>query len=249
MIEDSFSFFDLDNTLYKGKHNHVIFDFPIYLNEIGLFPDRLIQKTNKRIKAYENKEIDRRKFTLNVISYFYQGIKGYSITEIDDLVQKFWAENLSNAWYHYTEDLINFLQDYSEIIVISGSPLEVITPIKDFFGINKIYGTSGNLSANNYFDGTFDMAKEMATAEAKENLMKSLIKRCPIDKKRSFAFGDSESDFPLLQSVNSKNAFLITSKPELKKMGAKQNWQVISHSTDISGIIRDRLEEITEGCA
>ena len=144
MSKHSFSFFDLDKTLYKGKRNHVIFDFPIYLNEIGLFPDRLVQKINKEIKEYKNKVIDRRKFTLNVISYFYEGIKGYSTKEIDDLAQRFWAQNLSNAWYHYTKDLINILRDYSEIIVISGSPLETITPVKDFLGVDEIYGTTGN---------------------------------------------------------------------------------------------------------
>ena len=181
---------------------------------------------------------------MNSVSYFYQGIKGFSTKEIDTLAQKFWAENLSNAWYHYTEDLINLLRDYSKIIVISGSPLEVISPIKDFFGINKIYGTSGNISANNCFDGTFDLVKEMATAQAKERLMKRLNQKYQIDKKRSFAFGDSESDFPLLQSVYYQNAFLITSKPELKEFGIKENWHVINHSADISSMVKNRLEEI-----
>ena len=245
MKKYSFSFFDLDNTLYKGKRNHVVFDFPIYLNKIGLFPDQLIQKTNKKIKEYENKEIDRQRFVLNTLSCFYQGIKGYSTKEIDNLAQKFWAENLPNAWYHYVEDLINLLRDYSKTIVVSGSPLEVITPVKDFLKIHEIYGTIGNLSTNDYFDGTFDIAKEMATAQAKERLIKSLTQKYPIDKSHSFAFGDSESDFPLLQSVKNKNAFLITSKPDIKEFGTKQNWQVISHNADLSTIVRDRLEETT----
>lgn len=239
----SHTFFDLDNTLYKGKLRHVILDFPQYLFERGMFSTYAINELNDLRTKYSADKIDRTTFALEVIKYYYAGLKDTSTSIIHEAAQFFWRDTKNTAWFPYTIELIKLLNTHTETIVVSGSPIEVLDIVFDELGVDKLFATSGTIIDNKY-TGEFELSQEMATAEAKKLFIARYTEMASYNYEQSFAFGDSESDYPLLEAVPPQNAFLFTHKANLMLYGKEMGWNVLSQEDDITQVVSKRISEI-----
>lgn len=236
------SFFDLDNTLYKGNRRHVILDFPPYLTSKGLFHSNAGKTIDELSRSYEDGTLDRDTFTLSVIKYYYSGLRGFEEAIVDKFAQEFWDEYSGEAWFRYSTDLVRLLNQYTDTVLVTGSPLEIVHYVDRTLGVGQIHATSG-IVADGVYTGKFHIRNELATAGAKARLVNKITSDANYDPTKSFAFGDSESDFPLLESVYCRNAFLLTEKKRFREYGMDMGWNTISHDHDVVGRVALRLME------
>ncbi|MFC2028864.1 HAD family hydrolase [Chloroflexota bacterium] len=237
MSKISYALFDLDNTLYRGERFHVIYDFPVILHKEGLFNKTNLDELDRLWNGYINGNILRPSFVNKTIESYFHGIKGEKVKEIK-LSAKTWLQKSSNLWFEYTFDLMELFKTIPiHTVLVSGSPVEPLEVIKDLLSVDELHATTGHIGAEDEFLGTcrFDFGSK----KTKEKLIKSWS----FPRESSFAFGDSESDFPLLEAVNPKNSFLLRSNKDdvLGNLGREKGWNVFTHDDDILNKVRERI--------
>jgi HAD superfamily phosphoserine phosphatase-like hydrolase len=237
------SFFDFDSTLYKGKKYYLIFDFPEFLYSLDLFNPREIPRLDALRNSYNEGFIDRNEFTVEVIDAYYTGLAGQSATKIKQAAQLFWETQFDQKWFPHTIPLLKLMKTKTTLILVSGSPIEVLRIIYKKLGFTHLYATQGYVRKGVY-TGKYNKCKEMATSEAKQRLVTSLMQSGTIDPKMSFAFGDSESDFPLFAAVHPQNVFLIGPNTETLTSVTSMEWNIYQYDDQIIDGVKDRIGKV-----
>jgi phosphoserine phosphatase len=74
--------------------------------------------------------------------------------------------------------------------------------------------------------------------------MHQFLQRMNIDTEKSFAFGDSESDIPLLQAVAPKNSFLIGGDVRSRESAEQNEWNLLDHNENILDRVKARVDDV-----
>ncbi len=69
---------------------------------------------------------------------------------------------------------------------------------------------------------------QICIGDYKKELTLKLVEELNIDLSKSYAYGDNQSDIPLLKLVGNPIAVAPTSK--LKKFARKNNWTILNHN-------------------
>jgi HAD superfamily phosphoserine phosphatase-like hydrolase len=239
--ENCFSFFDFDNTLYKGQSRYLILDFSTYLEAQGVFKSQELQHLRSLLTTYHEGRINRHDFAVQVVKSYYCGLTGCLEIEIAEHACLYWNHLQAEAWFPYTHQLLNLVNKFTTTILISGSPLEVLQHAIKPLGFREIYASKGVIHTGVY---TGSMEQEMATQTAKARLMGELSTRLSFNPTTSFAFGDSESDFPMLQVVDPINAYLLGAKDDLKNEVMDKNWNLLEQDTKILEHVQARINTL-----
>ena len=238
MPEPCLSFFDFDNTLYKGTSRYIILDFATYLTTRNHFPASQFEILQKLFKSYFAGTLSRHDFGVRVVEAFYRGLEGYGEMEIHDLALDFIQDQGEATWFPHTLPLLKLVTPFVRSILVSGSPVEILEPVNQILRLNEVHASQG-VTENGVFSG--ETRRELATASAKQDFMVSLSRTRPFDVQRSMAFGDSESDFPLFEAVAPDNAFLITNQLKLKQVADKNHWHFILQEGPVVETIQLRI--------
>lgn len=241
MSEKSFSFFDFDKTIYKGKSSYLILDFSFHLEKRKLFNPSEFSVIEDLFKSYHQGLISRHDFGVLVVESYYRGLSGKHENEILDEFSEYWDQVQVDAWFPYTLRLLNIINAQTTSILISGSPLEILKSLNKTLGFKEISASKGVIQAG-FYTGQTEL--EMATSAAKEGFLKKFSDSNSINPSTSFAFGDSESDFPLLDIVDPQNAYLLGAAPELKKLVLDKNWNLLTHENEILDHVNDRVNSL-----
>ena len=243
----SVSLFDLDSTLYKGEQGYVILDFPCFLNTHGRFDDRYVAELKGLKSEYKSGRLSRPDFALAVIDVYYRGLNGQSTYEIEQEAMLFWRSNSTSAWYRYTLELIHEMKCYpTKLVLVSGSPMDVLQhmPIWSDFDEKQRYTTTGKVEEGKFVS----VLDETATDDAKQRLIEKMV----FDPSVSFAFGDSDSDVPLLNAVDGRNSFVFCESEEklrghkvLYQTAKDKGWHILRYDDDkVMSTIRARLHQV-----
>jgi HAD superfamily phosphoserine phosphatase-like hydrolase len=241
LLNNSFSFFDFDNTLYKGQSRYLILDFSAFLVAEGVIEANALNRIQEQFASYHGGRINRHEFAGLVVDSYYQSLQGHLEIEVEDFAQQYWSTLSNEAWFTYTQPLLALTRQFTSVILISGSPFEILKLIHERSGFSEIFASRGIVRAGAY---TGEVELEMATRTAKERLMLELSNEIHYDPQTSFAFGDSESDFPMLEAVNPRNAYLLGTDGLLKNEALKHEWNTLAHEEDVLGHVQRRIESI-----
>ncbi len=241
----SVSLFDLDSTLYKGQQGYVILDFPIFLEKRGLFEQDTLQKLEDLKSLYQDRKIERTPFVLQLIEFYYRGITHQPVVKIEQAAHDFWLQMADSAWFTYSIELVNFMNKITRTILVSGSSLVPLRYIQQQFCFDELHATTGIIE-HGVFTGAYRREDERATSEAKDLFVNALSTQLQIDRETSFAFGDSESDIPLLKAVIPDNGFVLGAKNGFSAYAKEQGWNILNYSDNIMEVVRKRVLQITE---
>lgn len=245
--ETPLMFFDIDGTLAEG---YAILSFAEYLADRDLIDPEAWKKmkvdTDKWASS-QKADDDYREFATNLVDHYALGLKGRSQADIIMMGEVFFdsvkAGESSYKIFDYSLDLVRMLGQHGRTIAVSGSPLESLNPLINHLGIDDLRATESEV-----IDGIFTgrIIRNMAVDEAKASVVKEM-KDIGYDKSKSFAFGDSPHDSPLLRAVDSENAFMMGVNPSLKAMGEEFNWTALPDSADVLSIVGARVYEVFGG--
>ncbi len=238
------SLFDVDGTLTKG---FAILSFAEYLDAQGKFTKGAWPKMNADYKKYlenKTKKGAYHSFAVDVVNNYGLGLVGQKAEEIQTVAETYLdqvrAGEIEGYFFlPFAEELLVMMNAIGPTYAITGSPVEVLAPLKKHIGMGTVKGTQLTVVDGVY---TGEIAVNLALRENKSATVASIAKGMNVDFARSFAFGDSISDAPLLEVV--RNPFVLGSNEELQAYGRERNWHVIQDPNDVIPAVRRQIAKV-----
>ncbi len=217
--------FDIDGTIFRSS---LALELVERLIEKGLFPVAARAAYEKEEREWLDRKGDYEAYITRVVEVFAEHAKGLSYEETQYIAGEIIEEKKSRV-YRYTRDLIKELkmQGYY-LLAISHSPKLIVDGFGYEMGFDKAYGTIYEVGPNECFTGViedkdliFNKAAVLQRAMRKENLT----------FEGSVGVGDTESDIPMLETVERAIAFNPNAK--LYKHAKVRQWEIMVERKDV----------------
>jgi HAD superfamily hydrolase (TIGR01490 family) len=213
-----FAVFDIDGTLIRWQLYHAMTDA---LAKEGHVDQALYQTTKDARMLWKRRAYAEsfKVYEAKLIKTYESVLKSITPDQLEKVTQRVFDEYKDQV-YIYTRDLIRSLRakDYA-LLAISGSQVEIVSKIVDYYGFDDYVGTVYKVAA-----GRFTGAKTIGSAD-KALVLKELVKKHGLSFRGSAAVGDSASDISMLELVETAIAF----NPEKKlfEQATEQGWKIV----------------------
>ena len=231
--KEKVTLFDIDNTLVGGFS---IFHFADFLQEKEIFPSNTRQIMQNDYDSFAKGGSDYRKFAIDVVDHFYLGLEGLPEDHIvaagDDFTPKYRAH-----LFPYGQELVEMMSSVSLTVAISGAPKEAFGPLGRLLGIDI---TRSSLLEGEIVNGVYTGKTRVNTGidSEKRRAVEKISQQFDLD--RSFAFGDSIHDLPLLEVVG--NPFVVIRDKELEDYAAIKGWAIVDGNNILSTVKQKLIE-------
>lgn len=214
--------FDFDGTIYKHETFALQMDFlkqhPHYFEKYKPFYRSIIAP----YFAYKLKLYSKVKMSANVMQKYLYIFEG----KTEEEVNHFFAELATQIVEGFNDLVIERMEKHHKngdyIMVVSGSFIPLLEKALEQLPVDKIIGTKIPVK-----NGVFDPAANInhIQAEKKVQLIKEALMNEKVDWENSYAYGDSFSDYPVLQLVG--NPVTVCPDVKLQQIANEKNWHVI----------------------
>lgn len=219
MSNRPYAAFDIDGTVIRWQLYHAIADELAHRGDIAAKDYRQVKqarlawknrKDSNAFAAYEDTLVA-------LVDRSITGLTREAIRQASDSVIKKYRQQV----YVYTRNLIKDLKQQNYLLfAISASQSDIVGAIADYYGFDD-YGGSVYENVNGRFTGK----KDVLYSNAKPEYLMKLIKKHHARTEDSIAIGDSESDIPMLQSVQHPIAFNPTK--QLYDYARQHKWRIV----------------------
>ncbi len=185
-----YGLFDWDNTLHSG---YTIFSLASFFKDEGLITNSTTKFMNRELGLYKESLITHDELAVSVNSIFASALRDIPYKIYCSKIVEYCETHDVKKIFPFTRTALDYCRKQKiDIIVITGSPYEVILYYKEILSINEIYAfclmrenglINGNVGSNYGYD------KHKVVSE-----IISQKRKLPI-----LAFGDSMSDMPLFE--------------------------------------------------
>ncbi len=212
------AFFDLDKTVI-AKASMAAFSGPLYRE--GLISPWLVARAlwgQFLFKLWGADEERMRKVRESALRI----TRGWDQSRINAIVRDTLTEVVDPIVYDEALDLIRMHQDEGRrVYLISASPEEIVAPLARHLGVDEAIATRAELDDEGRYTGTVEFyAYGPYKAEAIERHAELL----DIDLDASYAYSDSVTDLPMLESVGHPVA--VNPDRELEREAEERGWEV-----------------------
>jgi len=212
------AFFDVDNTIIRGASS---FHLAVGLYRRGFFRSTDIIRFAVHQARYlafgENRQqIDEvRHRALEIM-------RGRSVAEVVAIAEDIYDEVLALRIFPGTQRLLDqHLRAGHEVWLVTATPVEIADIIARRLGATGALGTVAE-HRDGFYTGS--LVGDLLHGKAKASAIRALAEREGIDLSRSFAYGDSTNDVPILSEVGFPCA--INPDGRLRKHAAEVGWPV-----------------------
>lgn len=229
----SAAFFDLDKTVI-AKSSALAFGRPFYRD--GLITRRDVVKSAYAQLMFRIGGADELQMA-RIRDHIANLCRGWRVEQVNQIVTET-LEELINP-YVYAEAAA-LIQEHRragrDIVVVSTSGEELVRPIAEQLGITDIIATRMVVRDGRYTGEVAYYAAGPTKAEAARNLAKER----DYDLSSSYAYSDSISDVPLLETVGHPTA--VNPDRSLRRTAIERDWQVLEfrHPVPLSRRLRER---------
>lgn len=188
-MEKKYALFDWDNTVRKG---YTLYSWVDYLCECHVINPQIQDDLNKIEQKYKSGLITHDEYAREACELYSCVLKGVSRKKINDLANEY-VKIDEQYIYNGIKKIFELLnQKKIDIIIISGAPTIIIGKYQKKFHFKQIYAFKEKIT-----EGKFTGEVQYNYGFNKEKQVLKFIDHygtCPY-----MAFGDSESDIPLLK--------------------------------------------------
>ncbi len=219
------AFFDLDKTIL-AKSSSFVFAKPFY-------KEGLIGRTDVLRSAYaqfmfltSGADHDQME---SMRKYMSELVNGWEVAKVQAIVSETLDTIVDPLVYQEAVDLIAMHKDQGhDIIVISSSGTDVVEPIAARLGADIAIGTQVEIIDGHYTgEITF-----YAYGEGKADAMLLLAQEHGYNLSECFAYSDSHTDAPMLQSVGYPSA--VNPDNELRELAKENDWPILDFAKPVS---------------
>jgi len=231
--KDRLAIFDVDGTLFDGNLG---MEFLKALMEKGVVSKKISSSIFIWYGKYKNDEVDKAIAVDRIYQLFAKGMKGKREAEMRIVAKKTWNK-VSDKLYGYVEFLVESLRMQGlKVVLLSGSPVEMVELLGKDLGINKRDVIAGILEVKNGIY-TGKIISYPGSSEAKVRAINSYLKNTDlnIDFHRSVGMGDNERDFKILNKVGMHFAF--EPNDVLKAKARKAKFTIVNRKNVVSNVL------------
>src|SRR6476619_1512320 len=188
------AFFDLDKTII-AKSSTLAFSKPFQAG--GLISRRAVLRSAYAQFVYhvggaDHDQMEKMRQFLSALS------AGWDVQTVRDIV----AETLHNVVDPLVfEEAVSLIEEHHlagrDVIIVSASGSEVVEPIGEMLGADRVVATRMEIEDGKYTGGI----EYYAYAEEKARAIRELAEEVGYDLDHSFAYSDSVTDVPMLEAV------------------------------------------------
>lgn len=209
------AFFDLDKTIIATSSS-AAFSRSFYRG--GLISKTAALKAAYAQFLFEIGGADERQ-TSRLRDALSELIEGWDVAKVHEIVAETIHEHIDPVVYEEALTLIRRHQaNGRDVIIVSASGADVVAPIADLLGAEHWIASQLEVEDGRYTGNvTF-----YAYGQAKADAIKELAAQRGYDLARSYAYSDSITDAPMLNSVG--HGFVVNPDRALRRLAIEQGW-------------------------
>lgn len=212
------AFFDMDNTVIRGASAYHI---ARGLQQRGYFKFRDVFRFAWEQAKYVLLGETQEQMT-NLRAEVLSVIKGWSAAEMAQVGEEVYDEVLALRIFPGTKAIMDdHLAKGHEVWIVTASPLEVGRVVAQRLGATGALGTVAE-QVGGYYTGR--LVGDMLHREAKAVALHTLAQERGLDLARSYAYGDSVNDTPMLETVGNPSA--INPDTKLRRLARARGWPI-----------------------
>ncbi len=228
------AFFDLDKTII-ARSSSLAFGKPFYKG--GLINRGAVLRSAYAQFVYllggaDHDQMERMR------SYLQELCAGWPVEQVRGIVAETVHDLIDPTIY---EEAVQLIADHHaagrDVVIVSTSGSEVVEPIGDMLGADHIVATRMVVEDGKY---TGEIAF-YAYAQAKADAVRDLAVQHGYDLARSFAYSDSFTDLPMLESVG--HPYAVNPDKPLRAEAIRREWPVLDFATPVA-LRRRRAQEL-----
>jgi HAD superfamily hydrolase (TIGR01490 family) len=226
----SAAFFDLDKTII-AKSSTLAFSKPFFQG--GLLSRRAVLRSAYAqfvfaISGADHDQLEKMR------AYLTEMVTGWDV----DVVRQSVAETLHSIIDPLVfEEAVDLIEEHQaagrDVVIVSASGTEVVEPIGEMLGVDHVIATT-LLVKDGRYTGDVDF---YAYGPNKAVAMEQLAAERGYDLAASYAYSDSETDAPMLQSVG--HPFAVNPDKALRRLAEEKGWPILTFARPVA--LRRRL--------
>lgn len=217
--------FDIDGTVFRSS---LTLELVERLIEKNIFPREAREAYEEERTRWFNRKGDYQEYVNKVVEVFISQIKGIPYAAAADAAGEI-IEEKKDRVYRYTRDLIRKLKkDRYFLLAISHSPKFIADGFGYEAGFDKVYGFFFTSGPSGNFTGEVE---DEALIRNKQAILQRAVRKENLTLDGSIGVGDTESDIPLLESVETAIAF--NPNRALYAHAKRRGWKVVVERKDV----------------
>ena len=225
------AFFDLDKTII-AKSSVLAFGRPLYRE--GLISRSAIARSMYAQIVYMLVGADEAKME-KVRESMLRLTKGWDQRHVAEIVRETLEATIQPIIY---AEALELIREHSaagrRTVIISSSPFEVVQPLGEYLGVDDVIATRAQIDADGRYTGELEF---YAYGEAKAVAIREKAEADGIDLSASYAYSDSVTDLPMLESVGHPVA--VNPDRDLEREAKERDWEVRVFQRPVR--LRDRV--------
>ena len=224
------AFFDLDKTII-AKSSTLAFSKPFQAG--GLISRRAVLRSAYAQFVYLVGGADHDQME-KMRQFMSQLCAGWDVATVREIV----ADTLHNIVDPLVYDeAVSLIEEHRlagrDVVVVSASGAEVVEPIAEMLGADRVIATRMEIADGCYTGGI----EYYAYAEEKARAIEELAAAEGYDLAGSYGYSDSVTDVPMLEAVG--HAHAVNPDKELRKVAAEKGWPVLVFTKPVA--LRSRV--------
>lgn len=224
------AFFDIDGTLYREGLITEVFKKLIRYEIID--PMKWHTDVKPKYTRWDTRTGDYDDYLLGMVEVFKEALKGLGKGEMEFIARQV-VNQKGDRVYRYTRDrLADHRRKGHRVIVISGSPVEIVSEMAKKYEIDDYVGSTYVMNDDHRYTGE---VMPMWDSADKERAMRDFTEKYSIDLRDSFAYGDTSGDFSMFTLVGHPVCVNPTKELLNKIMGdeVKDRMRIIVERKDV----------------
>jgi len=219
------AFFDLDKTVI-AKSSTLAFSRPFFRN--GLINRRAVLKGAYAQFVFaasgaDDEQVDRIRAHLTALC------SGWDVAQVRSIVEETLHDIVDPLVYAEATELVSdHKAEGRDVVIVSASGAEIVTPISEMIGATHSIGTSMVADAGRY-TGEIDF---YCYGENKATAIKKLAAERGYDLAASHAYSDSITDLPMLEAVG--HPTVVNPDRALRVLATERGWPMLEFTKPVS---------------
>jgi HAD superfamily hydrolase (TIGR01490 family) len=212
------AFFDLDKTVI-AKSSVLAFGRPLYRE--GLLSRSALLKSAYNQAIYRMRGADEARME-RARDKMLSVTRGWEQAQVTGIVAETFEKIMAPIIYAEALELFEeHLDAGRKIFMVSSSPIEIVSHLAEYLGIDEYIASRSRVDAEGRFTGELDF---YAYGPYKAAAIREAAERDGIDLARSYAYSDSITDVPMLEIVGHPVA--VNPDRELARLAQEREWEI-----------------------
>lgn len=219
------AFFDVDETVVRFKSMFSFSEF--WHRHVGPFAGLAGGWRHRRFLAYMKRQLELGRPREFINAAYYRGFAGRRPEVVGALVGRWFEAVARMPGGIYIPRTLEIIREHqragTRIAFVSGSFMELLKPIADDVGADRVLATRLEVAGGRY---TGNIVPPQMIGAGKAAAVRGMLEREGIDPARAWAYGDHISDLAMLEQVG--HPYIVSNDPQMVAISAERGWGLVN---------------------